>query len=375
MAMLLFCYVVIYMILSTFLSISDCQQFTETIKGPSNPSEWESWYLSNVNMRKEALKKVNYNGSIYSVKELYWTQTAYILPQMEPFDTYWYDFETHQYTIDKWVSFVNDQYGGVDAILMWATYTNLGIDDRNQFEQYYSLPGSVDKLRNIINYLHEKYNIYVLFAYNPWDTGTNYSGAALYQTLAKVLNDTNADGFFGDCMKGIPEEFYTYSLDTYHHQIAFYPEEMPPNITSINYDTLDFSEWDPTDKQPYLSFWKWLEPRHQTNFYYVTQGQDGPGLQSVFFNAIGYSTTQNDFDRYVEYTQQEAQQIKIISSILRFFGDSKRRLVQSHDMKPFIPIFPLQSEYENIFANQFTVNEETLFLIVNRLESNMNNVT
>eukprot|EP01084_Bolivina_argentea_P186941 322126_1 len=366
---------IIIIISFAFVSLIHCQPYSEYIKGPANPSEWDNWYASNVKMREQALSKVNYNGSIYSVKQLYWTQTAYILPQMYPFDTYFYDIKTHQYTIDKYISFTNDQYNGVDAILMWATYPNLGIDDRNQFEMYASLPGSINALRNITNYLHEKYNVQVVFAYNPWDTGTNYSGAPDYQTIAKFLNDTNADGFFGDCMHGVPEYFYDYSIDTYNHPIAFYPENMDVNITSINYDTLDFSEWNPTAKQPFLSTWKWFEPRHQSNYYYGTAGEDGPGLQTVFFNAIGYSATQNGFGSYNKLVPRDAQQIKIITTILRFFGNKKRRIIQSQDMKPFIPIFPMQSEYENIFANQFTVNEETLFLIVNRIESNMNNVT
>ena len=167
-------------------------QFTETIEGPKTPSEWPSWYDANVKMRQQALSQVNYNASIYSVKELFWTQTAYILPQMYPFDTFFYDVSAHRYTIDKWVSFVNEQYGGVDAILMWATYPNLGIDDRNQFEMYLSLPGSVQGLRSVIDDLHQTYGIEIMFAYNPWDNGTQYSGAPDYQTLGKVLNDTGA---------------------------------------------------------------------------------------------------------------------------------------------------------------------------------------
>ena len=89
-------------------------------------------------------------------------------------------------------------------------------------------------------------------------------------------------------MKDIDERFYTYSVNEYGHPIAFYPEEMNANLSSLNYDTLDLSEWDPTPKQPLLSTWKWMEPRHQSNFYYSTQGADGPALQTVFFN-VWYS--------------------------------------------------------------------------------------
>ena len=67
--------------------------------------------------------------------------------------------------------------------------------------------------------------------------------------------------------------------------------------------------------------------------------------------------------------------MKVIASMLRFFGAPQRRLVQARDMKPFAPIFPLEAEYANLFANQFTEGAETLFLIVNRAEQDMRNVT
>eukprot|EP01084_Bolivina_argentea_P186940 322125_1 len=368
----------LYLCILTFLSyynlIESQSQLPLTIKGPSTPSDWNNWYLSNIKFRNEQLSSVNYNASIYNVPELQWIQNAYILPQMYPFDKYFYNKTTQSYTIDKWLSYVNNQYGGVDGILYWATYTNIGIDDRNQQQMYYSLPGGVQTLINITNYLH-KQNIKIIYPYNPWDTGTNYSGYPEYQSMVSFLNQVNGDGLFGDCMNYIPQQFYTYSVNTYNRPIAMYPEQggsFP--INTINYDTMDFAEWDVTGKNPLLSMWKWLEPRHQSNFYYATKGYDTNGLQTVFFNAIGYSTTQGLFWCYQKIVPRDAQQIKIISSILRYFGAPNRRIVQSIDMKPFIPIFPIQNVYENVFANQFSIDQDTLFLIINRGQQNMNNV-
>ena len=95
------------------------------------------------------------------------------------------------------------------------------------------------------------------------------------------------DDEYGDGLQDIDdydERFYTYSVDAFDHPIAFYPEEMNAILSSLNYGTLDFAEWDPTAKQPYLSTWKWMESRHQSNFYNSTAGADGPALQTVVFN-------------------------------------------------------------------------------------------
>eukprot|EP01084_Bolivina_argentea_P308372 533218_1 len=330
-------------------------QLSETIEGPSSPSEWQSWYNKNLQFRHTQLSKANYNGSIYSVPELYWVQNAYVIPLVFPFDLYFYDPISHSYTIDKWVSYYQNLYGGVDAILFWATYTNLGIDDRNQYEMYLSLPGGIDQLKNITNYLNDKYNIKVLLAYNPWDYGTNYSGNPDYMTLSKFLYDINAAGFFGDTMNYIPEIFYTYSVNTYNHPIVFYPEQDPQtfNLSSINYDTLDFGIWTINNMRngPPLSTFKWLEPRHQTAAAF--SGTDYNIHQTQFFNAISSTSGEDSWACYLKIAKQDAEMTRRVSTMLRFFGSEQRRFLQSLSMKPFIPIFTISQNMNYLYANGF----------------------
>ena len=70
------------------------------------------------------------------------------------------------YTVDRWLGDLNRRYGGIDAALLWPTYTNLGIDDRNQFDLTRTLPGGVDALRRVVEQLHSR-GVRVLWAYNP----------------------------------------------------------------------------------------------------------------------------------------------------------------------------------------------------------------
>ena len=42
---------------------------------------------------------------------------------------------------------VNARYGGVDSILMWPTYTNIGTDARSQFDLFNAMPGGLSGVR------------------------------------------------------------------------------------------------------------------------------------------------------------------------------------------------------------------------------------
>ena len=55
-------------------------------------------------------------------------------PQMMVHDRYFYDPVSHTYTVDRYLDDLNKRYGGIDAVLIWSTYPNMGIDDRNQLD-------------------------------------------------------------------------------------------------------------------------------------------------------------------------------------------------------------------------------------------------
>ena len=85
---------------------------------------------------------------------------AFLSPQMHVFDRFFFDpalgngTNGSGYTVDRWLGDLNTRYGGIDKALLWPTYTNLGIDDRNQFDLTRSLPGGAVGLRAVVNQLH-----------------------------------------------------------------------------------------------------------------------------------------------------------------------------------------------------------------------------
>ena len=67
--------------------------------------------------------------------------------------------------------------------------------------------------------------------------GTRDSGHPDYVTMAQFLNDTAGDGFNGDTMGSIPEDFYRYSVDNFGRPIALEPEG-GGDLESMNWDTM-----------------------------------------------------------------------------------------------------------------------------------------
>ena len=53
-----------------------------------------------------------------------------------------YDPVADKYTVDRYLDDLEKRYGGIDAVLIWPTYPNMGIDDRNQHDMILSMPGA-----------------------------------------------------------------------------------------------------------------------------------------------------------------------------------------------------------------------------------------
>ena len=93
----------LFAICSIFLTLVSIINSSEVFYGPSTPDEFYQWY-SNLSEWKEAkLAEINFNGSIFEVPELKWTQTTFMQPQIHPFDQYFYNITTHSYTPDKFI--------------------------------------------------------------------------------------------------------------------------------------------------------------------------------------------------------------------------------------------------------------------------------
>jgi len=69
-----------------------------------------------------------------------------------------YDPVAGKYTVERYLDDLEKRYGGIDAVLIWPTYPNLGIDNRNQHDMIRSMPGGVAGVKQMIADFHRRAN-------------------------------------------------------------------------------------------------------------------------------------------------------------------------------------------------------------------------
>ena len=175
----------------------------QVLLGPQSKEEAPAWLGEMRRWREERLGKMHYSGAEYERPELKWTQRSFIQPQMMVEDRYFYDPVAGKYTVDRYLDDLEKRYGGIDSVLVWSVYCNIGIDHRNQHDLVRALPGGLPGVRQMVADFHRR-GVKVLFPVMPWDAGTRDEGVPLWTAIARTLKEVGADGVNGDTSRACP---------------------------------------------------------------------------------------------------------------------------------------------------------------------------
>jgi len=339
------------------------------ISGPATPAQFPAWLHDMKRWRTEQLKRMGYSGSEYDRPELKWTQSSFMQPQMMIEDRYFYDPIARKYTVDRYLDDLQKRYGGIDAVLVWPTYPNMGIDNRNQFDMFHDMPGGIAGIRQMVADFHRR-GVRVLFPVMLWDQGTRDVGRPEEDALAEELSAVGADGVNGDTMIEVPRAFRMAS-DKTGHPLAFEPEHLQVD-EALAYNNLSWAQAAPTPQEltgirPEIGLlgpelvdkYKWLEPRHLTNISDRWQRNKMADLQYAFFNGVGMETWENIWGIWNSMTPRDAEAVRRIAPIMRKFGD----LLTSSGWEPHTPMLRA-----NVYASKWPGKDRTLWTIINRNE-------
>ena len=311
------------------------------------------WLLDLQHWRTERRIRVGYDPSRYQLPALRWTQSSFIQPQMMVQDRYLYDPVAGRYTVDHYLDDLEKRYGGIDAVLVWSTYPNMGIDDRNQLEMVESMPGGVDGVRQMVADFHRR-GVRVLFPMMMWDEGTHQPDQPWPDAIAALMKQIDADGINGDTQDGVPLDF-SLAAEKIGHPLAFEPETSPSD-EALNWNVMTWGQYS-FPFIPMVDRFKWLETRHMVNISDRWNPDKTSDLQFAFFNGIGWESWENVWGIWVGITPRDAEATRRVATLERGVAP----FLVSPDWEPLYP-----TDSYGVYASRWPLGKETVWTIVNR---------
>jgi len=314
---------------------------------------FEEWLTDVTHWRAERRVRAGYDASRYEIPALKWTQSSFIQPQMMVHDRYFFDPVANKYTVDRYLDDLDKRYGGINAVLIWATYPNMGIDDRNQHDMVRSMPGGIEGLKQMVADFHRR-GVRVLFPMMMWDEGTRDPGMSWPDAIAELMKQIDADGVNGDTQAGVPLAF-SLAADKVGHPLAFEPEH-DPSDEALAWNLLTWGQY-AFQFVPTVDKFRWLEPRHMVNIQGRWNRDKTDDLQFAFFNGEGWESWENVWGIWNGVTQRDGEATRRVATIERAMAP----FLVSQDWRPFY-----EMQRYGVFASRWPLGEQALWTIVNR---------
>ncbi len=320
---------------------------------PCADSAHKDWLADVTHWRMERRIRVGYDPARYEMPALKWTQSSFFQPQMMVQDRYFYDPVAGKYTVDRYLDDVDKRYGGIDAVLVWATYPNMGIDDRNQLDMVRSTPGGVAGVRQMVADFHRR-GVRVLFPMMMWDQGTREPEKPWPDAIAELMKEIDADGINGDTQDGVPLAF-SLAADKIGHPLAFEPEG-GPHDEALAWNVLTWGQYQ-FQFVPTVDRYRWLEPRHEVNISDRWNHDKTDDLQFAFFNGEGWESWENVWGIWNGITPRDAEATRRVAAIERAVAP----FLVSQEWEPFSPTLRY-----GVFASRWPLGLQTVWTILNR---------
>src|SRR3984957_6560170 len=336
----------------------ECLNSVRPALGPSkgcSSDDYKFWLDDVTRWRRETRLRAGYSGQEYERQELQWTQASFIQPQMMVEDRYFYDPVAGKYTVDKYLDDLEKRYGGIDAVLIWPTYPNMGVDDRNEHDLIRSMPGGVAGVKQMIADFHHR-GVRVLFPMMMWDQGTRDPGLSWPDAIANLMAEIGADGINGDTQDGVPLAF-SLAADKTGHPLAFEPEGGPAD-EALAWNVMTWGQYQ-FPFAPLVDKYKWLETRHMVNISDRWNRDKTNDLQFAFFNGVGWESWENVWGIWNGITPRDGEATRRVATIERAVAP----FLVSPGWEPLAPML-----HYGVFASRWPLGNKTLWTIVNRNE-------
>ncbi|HTQ10705.1 MAG TPA: SUMF1/EgtB/PvdO family nonheme iron enzyme [Fimbriimonadaceae bacterium] len=322
------------------------------ISAPNDPKEWPAWRQGLDRWRDEARK--GYDGSTYSKPEFAWMQRCFSFAKVMVFDRQFVDPRRGAFKVEEWVDWMERDFGGIDALILWQAYPRIGIDRRNQFDHYREFPGGMKGLRGVIDRLHAR-GVKAGLAYNPWDTGTRREPKSDAEVLADLTAEAGFDSIFLDTLPhGGPD--LREAVDRKRPGVVLESELALP-VDQIATHHASWAQWFDDSEAPGVLRNRWFEQRHMQHMIRRWDFDHTGEMQMAWMNGAGMFVWQNIFGSWNGWTDRDRSILRSMLPIQRRYG---RHL--SHGV--WTPL--VEANGEGIYASRWELDGIALWTIVNR---------
>jgi len=318
----------------------------------------ENWIRGLREWRQEHLLRIGFDDALYRRPQLQWAQRNFVHALLMVEDRYFYNTIECRYEVDRYLNDLEARFGGIDSVLIWYVYPNIGVDDRNQFDLVRDLPGGLDGLRGVVSEFHRR-GVKVFLPTTPWDNGTRACDESHWKLMAELVAAVGADGINGDTYSGLPRAFFD-ACDAVDCPVVLQPESTAQAGDHIlTWNVQSWTKKVPQDVIPVVAKLKWLEPRHVITIENRWSRDRNNDLQHAFFNGIGYNAWENVWGIWNGLTPRDAETLRRVAMIQRQFA----ALLVSADWTPYE-----KTLVAGVFASRFPGKDLTLWTLVNRNE-------
>lgn len=333
---------------------SNSTKYGNVIEAPKDPAKWDQFREELFTWRAQARKDMGYDDTAYDDPAFTWTQKNYSCFFLFMYDQDFFDTVNNSYTTRKIIDRGKKEFGGYDSVVLWHAYPRIGFDERNQFDYYRDMPGSLPGLRMIVNEFHQE-GIKVFINYNPWDTGTHPEGKSDLDGLSDIVEAIDADGIFLDTLKNASFDFRSKMNSikpgiVVEGEIALELEHLPSHHLSWAQEFGD-------KYVPGILRNKWYEPRHIQHQISRWSHDHSTELHQAWMNGSGIMIWENVFGQWLPWHERDKSLLRTMLPIQRRYNT----LFCSEGLNPFI-----RTEAEGVFANLWEDNDIKLYTLVNR---------
>ena len=295
--------------------------------------------------------RMGYDDAKYRRPELQWAQRNFVHTQMMVEDRYFYDPVAGRYTVDRYLDDLEQRYGGIDSVLIWYVYPNIGIDDRNQTDAgprpARRARGPAAGGRRLPSPRREG-----VPADDAMGQRHRAEGVPDWDAVAELAKAVGADGVNGDTYNGVPRAFRDASRRD--RPSAGVPARVGAlRRRAADVEQAELGQGVRPRSMPAVSKLKWLEPRHMINIENRWARDRTDDLQYMFFNGIGYVALGERLG-HVEPVHRRATPRRCAAS--RRSSAASPTLLVSPDWEPYAPTLQ-----QGVFASRFPGDGATLW--------------